>query len=82
MRGSSRWVIRLDESLRPDITVAVRMDTTNEEIQDYYLLPSIDMTSEKLRIAEDNGIYLDTYRFQSLDYFFYMTARTTIQQTV
>ena len=82
MRGSSRWVIRLDESLRPDITVAVRMDTTNEEIQDYYLLPSIDMTWEKLRIAEDNGIYLDAYRFQSLDYFFYMTARTTIQQTV
>lgn len=25
MRGSSRWVIRLDDSLRPDITVAVRM---------------------------------------------------------
>lgn len=80
MRGSSRWVIRFDESLRPDITVAVRMDTMNEGIQDYYLLPSMDMTWEKLRIAEDNGIYLDTYRFQTLDFFFHMTARTTIQQ--
>jgi len=82
MRGSSRWIIRLDESLRPDITVAVRMDTMNEGIQDYYLLPAIDMTWEKLRIAEDNGIYLDAYRFQTLDFFFHMTARTTIQQTV
>ncbi len=80
MRGSSRWVIRLDESLRPDITVAVRMDATNEGIQDYYLLPAIDMTWENLRIAEYNGVYLDAYRFQTLDFFFHMAARTTIQQ--
>ena len=80
MRGASRWVIRLDESLQPDITVAVRMDEANEGIQDYYILPSIDMTWENLRIAEDNGIYLDAYRFQTLDYFFHMSARTTIQQ--
>jgi hypothetical protein len=37
------------------------------------------MTWEKLRIAEDNGIYLDAYRFESLDYFFHLAARTTIQ---
>jgi len=80
MRGSSRWIIRLDESLHPDITIAVRMDTTNEGIQDYYLLPSIDMTWEKLRIAENNGIYLDAYRFQTLDFFFHIAARTNIQQ--
>ena len=27
--GLSRWIIRLDERLKPDITVAVRMDATN-----------------------------------------------------
>jgi DNA invertase Pin-like site-specific DNA recombinase len=42
--GSSRWVIRLDAGLKPDITVAVRMDPTNEKPLDYYLLPAIDMT--------------------------------------
>ena len=78
MRGSSRWVIRLDESLRPDITVAVRMDATNENVQDYYILPAVDMTWEKLRIAEDNGIYLDAYRFQDLDFLFHLAARTPI----
>jgi len=80
MRGASRWVIRLDESLRPDITVAVRMNSTNEGILDYYLLPAIDITWENLRVAEDNGIYLDAYRFQTLDFLFHMAARTTIQQ--
>jgi len=79
MRGSSRWVIRLDESLRPDITIAVRMDSTNEHVLDYYILPGIDMTWENLRLAENNGIYLDTYRFQTLDFFFYMAEREPIE---
>jgi hypothetical protein len=30
--GSSRWLVRLDASTRPDITIAVRMDATNEGI--------------------------------------------------
>jgi hypothetical protein len=46
---------------------------------DYYLLPAVDMNLQKLRLAEDNGIYLDTYRFANLDFFFHMAARTTIQ---
>ncbi len=76
--GSSRWVIRLDERLKPDITIAVRMDATNHAIRDYYLFPGIDMTWEKLRIAESNGVYLDAYRFDTLDFFFSMTRRTLL----
>ena len=80
--GSSRWIIRLDEGLKPDITIAVRMDSTNEGIRDYYLLPAIDMSWENdhLRMAEVNGIYLDAYRFETLDYFFGMTQRTQIEE--
>lgn len=78
--GSSRWVIRLDAGLRPDITIAVRMDGTNESVRDYYLLPGIDMTWEKLRVAEDNGIYLDAYRFDSLDYFLRMAERARLEE--
>ena len=80
--GSSRWLIRLDASARPDITIAVRMDATNEGIRDYYLLPGIDMTWEHLRVAEENAIYLDTYRFESLDYFFTLTERIKIQDVL
>src|ERR1019366_458432 len=40
--GSSRWLVRLDDKLKPDITVAVRMDAANAGIRDYYLLPAID----------------------------------------
>ena len=80
--GSSRWLIRLDASTRPDITIAVRMDFTNEGIHDYYLLPGLDMTWGKLRIAEQNGVYLDTYRFETLDYFFTLTERIQLHESI
>ena len=80
--GSSRWLIRLDASNKPDITIAVRMDAANEGIRDYYLLPGIDLTWEHLRVAEDNAVYLDTYRFESLDYFFTLTERIKIQDVL
>jgi hypothetical protein len=77
--GSLRWNIRLDRTLEPDITVAVRMDAPNENPLDYYLLPSLDMSVAKLRLAESNGLYLDVYRFESLDYLFGMARRTQIE---
>jgi DNA invertase Pin-like site-specific DNA recombinase len=80
--GSSRWLIRLDASARPDITVAARMDATNEGIRDYYVLPAIDMTWENLRVAEANGIYLDTYRCDTLDYFFGMAERVNLEEAI
>jgi DNA invertase Pin-like site-specific DNA recombinase len=78
--GNSRWIVRLDEGSKPDITVAVRMDAVNESIRDYYLLPTVDLTLEHLRIAEENGFYLDTYRFETLDYFFGMAQRVLLQE--
>jgi hypothetical protein len=78
--GASRWLVRLDEGLKPDITIAARMDATNEGIRDYYLLPGIDMTWENLRLAEENGVYLDAYRFGTLDYFFGMAKRVKLQE--
>jgi hypothetical protein len=78
--GAFRWLIRLDSGLRPDITVAVRMDAANHDPLDYYLLPSIDLTFEKLLIAEDNALSLDTYRFSTLDFFFGMAQRARITE--
>jgi len=78
--GNSRWLIRLDTGLRPDITIAVRMDASNEGIRDYYLLPSMDVTQDVLNMCEENGICLDAYRFETLDFFLGMTAHVKIQE--
>lgn len=78
--GAYRWGIRLDRVLRPDITVAVRMDEVNQLPMDYYLLPTIDMTLPKLRLAEQNGLHFDAYRFDTLDYLYGMARRARIKE--
>jgi hypothetical protein len=78
--GAFRWLIRLESGLKPDITIAIRMDAENREPFDYYLLPSFDLEMGKLTLAEENGVSLDTYRFSTLDYFFGMASRTRIPE--
>lgn len=73
--GSLRWKLRLDAALKPDLTVAIRMDATNIGIHDYYLLPRLDMRDAVLRLAEYNGLSLDAYRFDELETFYAMAAR-------
>jgi DNA invertase Pin-like site-specific DNA recombinase len=77
--GSPRWTIRLDHGLAPDLTVAVRLNATNADALDYYLLPSLDIRAERLRVAEDNGLCLDTYRLDSLDYLYGMAVQVHIE---
>jgi DNA invertase Pin-like site-specific DNA recombinase len=78
--GMHRWHIRFDMGLRPDITVAIRMNQMNAGILDYYLLPRFDMEASKLRLAEDNGAGLDAYRFEELDALFELAARSQLTE--
>lgn len=73
--GRLRWRIRLDTGLVPDITVAVRMDEGNSLPLDYYLFPKIDVATSRLQLAEQNGLSLDAYRFETLDPFYGLAAR-------
>lgn len=56
------------------------MDETNDDPRDYYLLPSIDMTQDRLRLAEQNGLSLDAYRFETLEYFYMLAGRTQFME--
>jgi len=76
--GEHQWTVRLDGSLRPDITIVVRMDGTNTTALDYYLLPSLDVRKPKVRLQEENGIFLDAFRFDTLDYFVGMAERAEV----
>ena len=78
--GSLRWQIRFDTGLAPDVTVAVRLDHSNEQPLDYYILPSIDMNASRIRMAEDNAFSLDAYRFDSLNFLYSMAAQTSFRE--
>jgi hypothetical protein len=76
--GNLRWRLRFDTGLRPDITVAVRMDTANRRPFDYYLFPRIDRLSAEVRMSEDNGLMLDAYRFCDLEALFQLGERAPV----
>lgn len=78
--GGFRWKVRLDTSLRPDITIVARMDPENRDVRDYYLLPWIDLgEAARVRLSEENGVFLDAYRFDDLDPFFDLTRRASLR---
>jgi DNA invertase Pin-like site-specific DNA recombinase len=76
---SPRWHLRFDTSLLPDITIAARLAPGNEHILDYYFLPSVDVLWDKLRLAPENGVVLDLYRFDNLNFFIHLAQRTKLE---
>lgn len=80
MAGSYRWKIRFDAGLRPDITVAIRMNQMNSAVLDYYLLPRFEMEAEQVALAEHNGLALDAYRFDALDMLLELAARSQLME--
>ncbi len=78
--GRHRWKVRFDSSLAPDITVAVRLNQTNQAPLDYYLLPRLDFGLPRISLADHNGIEFESYRFDSLDYLHGMAELTRIRR--
>lgn len=76
--GTLRWQIRFDTGLSPDVIVALRMDRENQVVQDYYILPRIDLPGAQVRLGEHNGLALDSFRFETLDQLYEMAARTKL----
>jgi DNA invertase Pin-like site-specific DNA recombinase len=78
--GTRRWKLRLDSRLRPDLTVVVRMDANNEQAQDYYVLPRLDLRQAVLRLAEFNGLSLDAFCFPDLSAFYALCGRRSFRE--
>lgn len=73
--GILRWRVRFDTRLKPDITIAVRMDGDNQRVRDYYVIPRLDTALWPRRLREENKDLIDSYRFDSLDVLGELAAR-------
>lgn len=78
--GRYSWKIRFDTSMAPDITVAIRLDRTNRNALDYYLLPRLDFDYGRIRLKESNPIEFEAYHFDSLDYLYSMAERARVRK--
>ena len=80
--GSYRWHLRFDTGLCPDITIAARLMPDNAAILDYYLFPAVDSLTSFLKLAAENPINLDVYRFPDLTHFAQLCRRVRIPEAV
>ena len=78
--GRRRWKVRFDTTLAPDITVAVRLNDSNQTALDYYLLPRLDFGQPRIHLAEHNGSEFESYRFDNLDYLYGMARHMRIRR--
>jgi DNA invertase Pin-like site-specific DNA recombinase len=78
--GRRHWKVRLDTSLRPDITIVVRLQPENRTALDYYLLPHLQFGASALSLAEQNAVELESFRFDSLQYFYGMAERFRLRR--
>ena len=74
----NRWKMRFDTTLLPDITVAVRLNSSNQAPLDYYLLPRLDFIRPRISLRDQNPIEFESYRFDTLDYLYQMAERIRI----
>ncbi|RKR45963.1 DNA invertase Pin-like site-specific DNA recombinase [Paraburkholderia sp. BL17N1] len=77
--GSNRWLVRFDNAMKPDITVAVRMEPDAQSIRDYYLLPAVDVYADQLRLGDYNGHGFDAYRFDDLSMLVHLSRRVPLR---
>lgn len=78
--ATRHWKIRFDSGLHPDITIAVRMDTHNECVHDYYILPALEFSHKKIKMMENNPGILDSFRTNTLDYLLNMSVNLPIDK--
>ncbi|PHM62510.1 recombinase family protein [Xenorhabdus ishibashii] len=74
-----RWRIKFDQLLSPDISIAIRMDSLNQSIVDYYIFPSIDVIFGNHYLRKQNPFSFELYRFDTLHPLYQLIKRTTIQ---
>jgi len=76
--GGFRWRFRLPSVRLPDLSIVVCMDEQNEQPSEYYILPSRDVELPELRLTEFNGIAIDTFRFDTLEFFVDLAKRVEV----
>jgi DNA invertase Pin-like site-specific DNA recombinase len=68
-RSGNLWSVRIDRRSNPDITLVARLASSNTEILDYYLFPSLDRFIKRIFLTAENPDRLEVYRFDTLDFF-------------
>lgn len=80
-KRDARWLLNFNIDTQSDIFVAIRLAPGNLQALDYYILPRLDSGwAGAILQKENNGFYLDRYRFDNLDRLFQLMARRNVKR--
>jgi len=78
--GVKRWRVRFDPAkFAADITLAIRLDPTNEAEFDYFLLPRLHFQFGRIHLREQNIPEYECFRFTTLDFFYDLARRINVR---
>jgi len=78
--GLQRWRVHFDPArYSADITVAIRLDDSNENELDYFLLPRLNFGLSRVQLSERNAAEFECFRFDDLDFFYGLARRTSVR---
>jgi DNA invertase Pin-like site-specific DNA recombinase len=75
--GEFRWTLR-PESVRPDVTIAIRLRPGNREVLDYFIIPDCDRPTKTFYLSTQNRCDMDVHRFDTLDLFINLLRRCSL----
>ena len=78
--GSARWHVRLERACEPDFTIVARLSTDNLTIRDYYLFSRFDIELLDTNIQDSNNTFMEMFRYDNIDWFYEIFARTQIRE--
>ena len=76
--GTHRWSVECASSKGADFILVARLNDENLFVEDYYVLPRLDIASTRLLLHRHNVSHLETYRFSDLEHFVHLARRTRI----
>ena len=60
----------------------MRLDSANENIHDYYILPALEFGHSDLKLQDENADLLDSFRTDSLEYLLRMSVNIGLDKAV
>ena len=77
----ARWIVKFERNKNPDFTVAIRLNSDNKTIHDYYVISRFDMEDLEAKLGEINGFLLDSYRYDNIDWLYSYFARIILKES-
>ncbi len=76
--NTPRWRIQLPANPKAAMIVCVRMNESNTDVLDYYLLPRIDLSRRDISLRRQNSHEIDAYRCDTLATFLRLCSRQQV----